>query len=266
MARSRIIKPGFFTNEMLAELSFEARLCFAGLWTLADREGRLEDRPKRIAAALFPYDTVDIHAILASLTDSGFIDRYRAGEVAVISLPTFFDHQHPHPRELASILPCREQALPGHEKVLPEPGLAGTGPSVSVSVSDPVSISVSTHTEPAAAKPELVPAKQRPAVLFSGKDHRAHVACGRVCVPEFLHRRFIAALGGPEDMADGRLRDWYTGVENALDPDLPVEADPTKFWPPRFQSLFVTPGTPAAFGKQTQRLAAAIANINAEAS
>ena len=44
MARARNIKPGFFKNEDLAECSPWARLCFAGLWTLADREGRLEDR------------------------------------------------------------------------------------------------------------------------------------------------------------------------------------------------------------------------------
>ena len=27
-----------------------------GLWTQADREGRLEDRPMRLKASLFPYD------------------------------------------------------------------------------------------------------------------------------------------------------------------------------------------------------------------
>ena len=50
MARARNIKPGFFANENLAECDPLARLLFAGLWCLADREGRLEDRPKRIAA------------------------------------------------------------------------------------------------------------------------------------------------------------------------------------------------------------------------
>ena len=55
MARAKNIKPGFFTNEQLAECSFAARLLFVGLWTLADREGRLEDRPRRIRAQVFPY-------------------------------------------------------------------------------------------------------------------------------------------------------------------------------------------------------------------
>jgi len=35
--RARNIKPGFFSNEDLAECSPWSRLCFAGLWLLADR-------------------------------------------------------------------------------------------------------------------------------------------------------------------------------------------------------------------------------------
>ncbi len=48
--RARGIKPAFFKNEELAELGTVAQLLFIGLWCLADREGRLEDRPKRIGA------------------------------------------------------------------------------------------------------------------------------------------------------------------------------------------------------------------------
>ena len=46
MARARNIKPSFFMNENLAECDPLARILFVGLWTLADRDGRLEDRPK----------------------------------------------------------------------------------------------------------------------------------------------------------------------------------------------------------------------------
>ena len=54
MARARNIKPGFFKNELLAEMPPETRLLFMGLWCLADREGRFEDRPKKIKMELFP--------------------------------------------------------------------------------------------------------------------------------------------------------------------------------------------------------------------
>jgi hypothetical protein len=55
VARSRNIKPGFFLNDELAECEPLARILFAGLWCIADREGRLEDRPKRIKAEVLPY-------------------------------------------------------------------------------------------------------------------------------------------------------------------------------------------------------------------
>lgn len=105
MARARLLKPGFFTNELLAELPFEGRLLFAGLWTLADREGRLEDRPRRIKAALFPFDEVDVDGLLTALESKGFIERYASGVMALVQIAKFSDHQTPHHREPASDLP-----------------------------------------------------------------------------------------------------------------------------------------------------------------
>src|SRR5690625_577204 len=52
--RARNIKPGLFKNEILGEADPIYSLLFIGLWTLADKEGRLENRPKRIRAELFP--------------------------------------------------------------------------------------------------------------------------------------------------------------------------------------------------------------------
>ena len=40
MARIRYLKPDFFKDEDIKELSFEARLFYQGLWVQADREGR----------------------------------------------------------------------------------------------------------------------------------------------------------------------------------------------------------------------------------
>ena len=67
MARARNIKPGFFRNADLAELPIEARLLFIGLWTIADREGRMEDRPKQIKMELFPADSLDCDDLLGPL-------------------------------------------------------------------------------------------------------------------------------------------------------------------------------------------------------
>lgn len=105
MARARNIKPGFFKNEDLAECTPWARLCFVGLWTLADREGRLEDRPKRIKAELFAFDSIEVEPLLGELADHGFIQRYQVAGRSVILIPTFLKHQNPHHREQHSELP-----------------------------------------------------------------------------------------------------------------------------------------------------------------
>lgn len=105
MARARNIKPGFFKNEDLAECNAWARLLFAGLWTLADREGRLEDRPKRIKGELFAFDSIEVEPLLADLANRGFIHRYAVEGRGLIQIVAFHKHQNPHHREPESELP-----------------------------------------------------------------------------------------------------------------------------------------------------------------
>ncbi|HCF2189380.1 TPA: HNH endonuclease [Pseudomonas aeruginosa] len=106
MARSRNIKPGFFSNEHLVELDFATRLLFIGLWTEADREGRMEDRPKRLRMALFPADNVDVDHMLDDLAASGFIQRYEVDGARYLQVENFTKHQMPHHKEVASIIPA----------------------------------------------------------------------------------------------------------------------------------------------------------------
>jgi len=104
MARARNIKPGFYKNEDLAECSVWARFIFPGLWMLADREGRLEDRPKRIKAELLPFDGNDVDKLLAELEERGFIVRYHNEEGKFIQISKFNEHQSPHYSEKASVI------------------------------------------------------------------------------------------------------------------------------------------------------------------
>jgi hypothetical protein len=107
MARSRNIKPGFFTNDKLVELPFETRLLFIGLWTLADKAGRLANRPKKIKMELFPADKLDVEPMLGALESAGFIDCYTVDGVACIKVNNWTKHQSPHHTERASTLPPR---------------------------------------------------------------------------------------------------------------------------------------------------------------
>ena len=108
MARTRSLKPSFFKNEHLAECEPMARLLFAGLWTLADSQGRLECRPLRIKAELFPYDNCDIVALLGQLEARGFVVAYRSGEQTYIEIPTFTEHQRCHPSEQPNGIPAAD--------------------------------------------------------------------------------------------------------------------------------------------------------------
>lgn len=145
MARARTIKPSFFKNDDLVEIDPLGRLLFIGLWTIADREGRLEDRPKKIKMEILPADSCDVDAFLAALQDAGFITRYEVDGKRYIQINNFSKHQNPHPRETGSEIPpipaqndaeeaqsreiprqsnaeevvCREEDMPNHGKDMP---------------------------------------------------------------------------------------------------------------------------------------------------
>jgi hypothetical protein len=82
MARARSLKPGFHKNADLIALPPLTRILFAGLWTIADRDGRLEDRPKQIKIEVLPGDSCNIE------------------------IPTWKKHQNPHKDERPSIIPA----------------------------------------------------------------------------------------------------------------------------------------------------------------
>lgn len=105
MARARSLKPGFFKNADLLELPFEARLLFAGLWTLADRNGRLEDKPKQIKIEIFPGDNVDCDALLCKLDAIHMVARYQHSGNKYIQITNFAKHQNPHRDERPSLIP-----------------------------------------------------------------------------------------------------------------------------------------------------------------
>lgn len=107
MARARNIKPALFKNEVLGVADPLNTILFEGLWVLADRDGRLEDRPLRIKAEVFPYrDGLDMVSMLSWLEQAGFIRRYSANGLALIQVENFAKHQNPHKNEPESLYPA----------------------------------------------------------------------------------------------------------------------------------------------------------------
>lgn len=140
MARSRQLKPDFFLNEDLAMLPALTRLAFQGLWLLADRDGRLEDRPARIKAQLFPYHDADMPAILDSLSPM-WITRYIVDKSVdnftqprFIQIVNFAKHQHIHPDEKQSVIPP-PPTIPGDPRRSPAITPCSSSPSSSPSPS-----------------------------------------------------------------------------------------------------------------------------------
>lgn len=131
MARARNIKPGTFKNEVLGVADPIYTLLFQGLWLLADREGRLEDRPLRIKAEIFPYrDGLDTNAMLNWLHKNGFIRRYVVDGVGFIAVLEFKKHQNPHKNEPESTIPA-----PGHDNAEAE-GIGTTSEKIGSAPAD----------------------------------------------------------------------------------------------------------------------------------
>jgi hypothetical protein len=101
-----MIKPEFFDDPQIADLSPRARLFFIGLWMQADRAGRLVDDVRRLKARIFPYDDVDTEALAVELHGKDLIRRYSdADGHGYIWIRSFAKHQRPHPKEPPSVIP-----------------------------------------------------------------------------------------------------------------------------------------------------------------
>ena len=293
MARIRNIKPGFFQNEILAELSFEARLAFIGLWTLADSDGRLEDRPKRIGSLLFPYDQIDLGKILHDLEANGFIQRYTTRGVACILITNFAKHQHisrqeamkrsdlvPEPNESGSTTtqqPHQNEAGVAARRLTTDKGQLTTdkgqltraqNAAVAAGLFSTSTLAAGSEPEPEPAKAEKCPLANLPLLAGAYPDIRSAilVAHPRAVVPVagskgcFGDREALARLNRLDGYPERMIRDVLLWV-------LRDEPDGDFTWRQQFQSIRplrqVRNGTTkftkmwAAWDKATQKTAAA---------
>lgn len=119
MARIRTIKPEFFTDDEIAALPPLVRLFYVGLWTQADREGRLKDKPRPLKATIMPYDeNFDAEDALQMLVGGGFVVRYEAKSSGqydysgpVIQIRSFTRHQCPNKKEASSRISPPDESM-----------------------------------------------------------------------------------------------------------------------------------------------------------
>ena len=109
MARIRTIKPEFFRHPELYEAEklsgYPLRVAFAGLWTVADRDGRFRWTPRTLKLDCLPFDDVDFELVMEALERNGFIKRYAIQGVAYGCIPSWACHQVVNVREQISKIP-----------------------------------------------------------------------------------------------------------------------------------------------------------------
>lgn len=199
MARARNIKPGFFTNDLLSEINPLGRLLFAGIWTIADREGRLEDRPKKIKAEVLPFDSCNVDKLLDDLDRHKFILRYEVDGVRYIQVSAWKKHQNPHIKEGPSTIPA-----PVYSSAKPVIELVDTQPKPERAVLIPDSLNLIPDSQKAAAaatEPESTEKQEnQPPPLSDSLKARAKILAERLSGLESkrLGRKFhVSAEPGP---------------------------------------------------------------------
>ena len=114
--RTRMIKPDFFSDEDIASLDFPVRIFYIGLWCVADREGRLKDRPGNLKALILPYDNIDPELFLSELAKpkkfnggNPFIVRYEHAGERYIQILKFQENAKAHFTEKHSLIPSPQE-------------------------------------------------------------------------------------------------------------------------------------------------------------
>jgi len=110
MARKRMIDPAFWDDLNVAKLSIPARLCFIGMMSNADDEGRIEADPRYIKRAVFGFDddlsSSDVAAMLGEIQAScPSVTFYHIEGRALAAFSNWLRYQYiqkPHPSKLPS--------------------------------------------------------------------------------------------------------------------------------------------------------------------
>lgn len=110
MAKIRTVKPEVFRHEILYQLEQKTklpiRICWIGLFTVADREGRFSWRPNVLKLDIAPWDQIDFEKVLKALESESLIRKYAVNGQEYGYIPTWKKHQVINVREAQSRLPA----------------------------------------------------------------------------------------------------------------------------------------------------------------
>lgn len=93
MARLRVIRPEFWTDDRVGECSPNARLLFIATWNFADDYGGLDRSAKQLQAQAFPYDQIDCEPLIQKLLKLGLLIEYESAGKKYLHIKNFRKHQ-----------------------------------------------------------------------------------------------------------------------------------------------------------------------------
>jgi hypothetical protein len=96
MARKRFISPGLWENEEALALTDAALRVWIGIWSVSDRNGVFEWRPRKWVFRFAPRSVEDPEAVFQQLLDAGFVARFEAQGNGYGFCIKWTKHQDPH--------------------------------------------------------------------------------------------------------------------------------------------------------------------------
>jgi len=240
VARIRNIKPETFDDPDLNALPPLARWLFVGLWTEADRDGRMEDDPRRISVRLLPYDTGNFPAGttdcdgLLTLLAPRFITRYAVDGRNYLQVNNFPEHQRFHKDEKSGTFPAPNGKSSGQPGNFPakSPCISNLRSEIGDGETEAAPLAV---TPPQTTRPKPLAYRPRIDVAWPGRPP----------VPGSLHAEFRDKLGGDPETAEARLSAWYPIAAAPFEAQ-PIGDDDWKFWRLRFREWVGTTAKPVS--------------------
>lgn len=132
MARLRTVKPEFWTDERVGEVSVTARLLFIATWNFADDHGGLDRSAKQLKAQAFPYDNIDCEPLIQELLQVGLLIEYEVGGKKYLHINGFRKHQKVE-KPAKPRIPLYEGS-PNPPRILPENSPESRGSSLGIGV------------------------------------------------------------------------------------------------------------------------------------
>lgn len=115
MARIRTIKPSFWGDERVSELSRDARFMMLGLISMADDKGRFLASPAAIMGYVFPNDDDvtpgKVKKWLREIAGQGMVVLYNGGRVHYGAFPKYRKHQKINRPQESQLPPPPDDAL-----------------------------------------------------------------------------------------------------------------------------------------------------------